>query len=185
MKKYFEKSITIAALHGLSSGEFTFVRNDKSRNTLIISLPREERKDTTVSFTADILETVEYRESDMLDTGFYPVRLNGRIRFSFYHNEVIYVIASALSRKVRYGEMIDLDRGRFESEVLKHLNHEAAENRKLQKEVKALREELAGKAPESEKNKSSTVADILSSKPARGLKYVPPKDNDDDDDDLY
>ena len=142
---YFEKAIETAAIRGLNDGEFTLTTTEGHR-TLIVALPRSERKDTSVSFTAFVLDAVKYDEHTFIETGFYPVRYKGRTRFGFYHNEVVYFISSSYAHHVRYGEIIDLDRSRFEMEVLKHLNHAAAENRKLQKEVKALRE-LLGKEP--------------------------------------
>lgn len=183
MSKYYAKKLETAILHGVEPGEFVITTIDEIK-TLIISLPRSERKDTSVSFTAFVSDAVKYDTDTLIETGFYPVRYNNRILFGFYCGGMVNIISSSYARHVRYGELLDLDRSRFESEVLKHLNHEAAENRKLQKEVKALREGLLGKEPSIDEEverlvgkkapKPETVADILSS-----------KEDEEDDDDLY
>ena len=169
MRKYIEKGIHTAISGGLSAGEFTTTFDSEGNEILAVCICKADRKGGLASFTVTVNEKEVIEDHLLIEPGFYPVKSGGMTRLAFIdaYGRARFV-PSAYAKEIRLsGGLIDLDEVKYRKEVLKHLEHLEKEVRKLKKEPKPKE-----KAPTIDEE----VERLLGK---RGLKYVPPKDDDD------
>ena len=129
---YQKTHISSMACHGLQLGEFCLANSE-----LCIHLLPEDEKENVCVCSLYVERCVDFEAE--IDTGFYAVNIDGKLRKAFFDGERILVIVGG--DHIRVNRKLDLETANLVNEVaaLRKQTNKAAE---LEAELKALRKQV-------------------------------------------